>query len=199
MMSKSCRNFTLYFGGIVSESKDPIEILCYKLLQEIGEDPTREGLVDTPKRFARWWRDFSTYKDNKMQTTFTVSNVDQMVIVRGMKVWSLCEHHLLPFWCDITVGHIAEKSVLGLSKYARIAHQHASKLQMQERLVTDIANDIKEYTKSEDVAVIAKGEHLCMAMRGIKTEGEMISSVMSGKFRSNVDTRAEFISLAGVT
>lgn len=176
---------------------DKLETVCRVLLKEIGEDIDRPGLKDTPRRFARWWREFSQYEDNNVETTFAVEHADQMVVVKGMRVWSLCEHHLLPFWCDVSVGYITEENVLGLSKFARIAHKCAHRLQVQERLVVQIAEEIQLATACKDVAVIGKGEHLCMTMRGIKTPSEMISSVTHGRFRSHPETRAEFLRLAG--
>ena len=179
------------------KEEDQLELVCRVLLREIGEDIDRPGLTDTPRRFAKWWREFSEYKDENTGTTFEVEHADQMVVVKNMRVWSLCEHHLLPFWCDVSVGYITESKVLGLSKFARIAHKCAHRLQVQERLVVQIAEEIQEATGSEDVAVIGKGEHLCMTMRGIQTPSEMISSVTYGRFRKQIETRAEFLRLAG--
>ena len=180
-----------------THSKDPLEEVCRLILKEIGEDLDRPGLKDTPRRFAKWWREFSGYEDNNTHTTFDVEHADQMVVVKNMRVWSLCEHHLLPFWCDVSVGYITEEKVLGLSKFARIAHKCAHRLQVQERLVVQIAEEIQSATTCKDVAVIAKGEHLCMTMRGIQTPSEMISSVTYGRFRTQPETRAEFLRLAG--
>ncbi len=166
------------------------------LLEAIGEDIQREGLQETPKRFARFWAEFINYEPGDITTTFEAVTVNQMVVVSGIRVWSLCEHHLLPFWCDIAMGYIALDRVLGLSKFARIAHDHAHKLQVQERLVTEIADTLTGLTQSEDVAVLATGEHLCMTMRGIKTPALMKSSVMRGEFLQNADVRHEFLTLA---
>lgn len=122
-------------------------------------------------------------------------NTDQMVCVSGMRVFSLCEHHLLPMWCDVSIGYIASDSVLGLSKFARIAHQFAHQLQIQERLGTQIADEVSRITGTNDVAVILRGEHLCMSARGIRTPGVMTSSVMRGVFRNEYQTRMEFLRL----
>jgi len=168
--------------------------LCRQLLLAIGEDPDRPGLADTPARWARWWFEFMDYEDENLDTTFESIVADQMVVVKGIRVWSLCEHHLLPFYCDVSIGYVAKESVLGLSKFARIAHHHAHKLQLQERLVHDIAGTVADLTKTKDVAVIAHGEHLCMTMRGIRSPATMISSAMHGAFRSNPALRAEFMS-----
>ncbi|MFE5908490.1 GTP cyclohydrolase I [Streptomyces wedmorensis] len=174
---------------------DPLESIARRLLIEIGEDPDREGLRDTPRRYARWWREFIDYDAGNLDTVFSSVASNQTVMVSGMRVWSLCEHHLLPFNCDLTVAYRAHDSLLGLSKFARIAHKHAHKLQVQERLVADIAAEIEEITKSPDVAVIGRGEHLCMTMRGIKTGAQMTSAVFRGVFRENSFERTELLSL----
>ena len=166
------------------------------LLREIGEDPSREGLKDTPDRFARYCIEFIDYEAGKVETTFESVNVDQMVVVHGIRVWSLCEHHLLPFWCDVSVGYIAKTKVIGLSKIPRICQKNAHKLQLQEKLVSDIATELSEITDTESVAVVARGVHTCMAMRGIKSDGIMVSSVMRGEFKQNHDTRMEFLALS---
>jgi GTP cyclohydrolase I len=110
-------------------------------------------------------------------------------------VASLCEHHLLPFWCDVSIGYIPDEKVLGLSKFARIAHQFAHRLQLQEQLGQQIANEITRITGTMNVAVVLKGEHLCMTARGIRTPGRMTSSVMRGVFRTESETRMEFLRL----
>jgi GTP cyclohydrolase I len=166
-----------------------------ELLVAIGEDPDRNGLKDTPERYAKWWREFMDYDAGKIETSFTLDNNDQIVAVIGMKVWSLCEHHLLPFSATISVGYIPFEKVLGLSKFARIAHKFAHKPQVQERLVHEIADEIVRVTGTNDVAVVADGEHSCMVMRGIKTSGNMRTSVMRGRFREEAETRAELLNL----
>lgn len=170
-----------------------------ELLVAIGEDPEREGLQDTPRRFADWWREFVTYHPGTTDTCFESVTTDQMVVVSGMRVWSLCEHHLLPFWCDVSIGYIARDKVLGLSKFARIAHKYAHRLQLQERLCHQIADEIADIACTEDVAVMASGVHLCMTMRGIRTPGTMTSSIMRGLFREESDARMEFLRLVEVS
>lgn len=166
------------------------------VLDAIGEDGDREGLQDTPRRFADAWCEFIDYDAGNVQTTFASHATDQMVVVSGMRVWSICEHHLLPFWCEIAVGYITGARVLGLSKFARIAHRRAHALQVQERLVEQIADDVSLIAATPDVAVLARGEHLCMVMRGIQTPAIMTSSAMRGAFKENATTRAEFLRLA---
>ena len=166
-----------------------------ELLYAIGEDPNREGLRETPRRFANWWHEFISYDAGKIDTVFESVTTDQMVVVSGMRVWSLCEHHLLPFWCDVSIGYIARDRVLGLSKFGRLTHLAAHRLQIQERLVHQIADAVEQLTGSPDVAVLATGEHLCMSMRGVKTPALMRSSAMRGVFLSKPEARSEFMSL----
>ena len=180
-------------------SKPPVDRvrvadIIRELLQALGEDPDREGLADTPRRVADFWREFLDYSPGKVDTAFTHSTANQMVVVKGMEVWSLCEHHLLPFRAVISIGYIPNGQVLGLSKFGRIAQKHAHALQLQERLVEQIAADIAHYSGSADVAVFAEGEHLCMSMRGIHTPATMQTSVLRGAFLET-ETRAEFMAL----
>ncbi len=171
-----------------------VKSLVRELLVAIGEDPDREGLKETPRRIANFWREFIEYDPGRLDTTFSAVKHNQMVCVTGMRVWSMCEHHMLPFWCDVSIAYIAGEKVLGLSKFARIAHKHAHKLTLQEQLVSDISEEVREILGIDDVAVYAKGEHLCMTMRGIKTPHRMISSVLDGQFH-NTDQRMEFFRL----
>lgn len=177
------------------EGARAIEASVRVILRAIDEDPTREGLLGTPRRVTQFWQEFINYDPGKVDVTFESVQVDQMVVVKGIRVYSLCEHHLLPFWCDISIGYITRKSVLGLSKMARVAHKHAHKLQIQERLVQQIADEIASLAVTEDVAVLAEGVHLCMRMRGIKTDATMVTSAMRGVFREKDKVRAEFLSL----
>lgn len=172
-----------------------LQELGAELLVALGEDPREARLEGTPDRFARMWRDFIERPDDGPMTCFEhVASDDQMVVVSGMRVWSFCEHHLLPFWCDISIGYIPQAKVLGLSKFGRIAHANASRLQIQERLVRDIADDVHTATDCRDVAVLAQGEHLCMTMRGVRTNATMTSSVLDGRFKEG-PMRAEFLAL----
>lgn len=172
---------------------DQLRRIGADLLVALGEDPSREGLSGTPDRFARAWKEFIEHDAGNADTTFEAASVDQMVVVRGMRVYSMCEHHLLPFWCDISVGYITGELVIGLSKFARIAHRAAHKLQLQERLVAEIAHDIQKTAQTQDVAVVAKGVHMCMVMRGVRTEATMVTSVTHGLFRNDPRAREEFM------
>lgn len=172
-----------------------IEELCRELLIAIGENPNRPGLRETPERYARWWEEFIQYEPGTINTTFESTNIDSMVVVQGIRVWSLCEHHLLPFWCDVSIAYIPTTKVLGLSKFGRIAQQFAHQLQIQEQLANQIADQIESVTESPHVAVLIRGEHLCMTMRGIRTPSIMSTSVVRGAFKENSATRSEFFSM----
>lgn len=149
----------------------------------------------TPHRCAKWLCDFKYFESGDTGTAFLYP-ADQMVLVKGIKVWSLCEHHLLPFSCEITMAVITKEKVLGLSKYVRIAQEFAHKLQTQERLAQQIANELQRKAGTDDVAVVvANGMHLCMMMRGVRTAASMTSSVLYGAFREDPKTREEFFSL----
>lgn len=175
--------------------RNRLEGIGRALMDALGYDMDEPSTKDTPKRWAKWWDEFLNYSDERMVTTFSAEQIDQLVVVSGIRVWSLCEHHLLPFYCDIAMGYIVNDRALGLSKLGRIAHYHAHTLQVQERLVTQIADHLAEATGSQSVAVVARGEHLCMTMRGIKTPSVMTSSAMRGLFRTDAAARAEFLRL----
>lgn len=175
---------------------EKLEAIGTQLLIALGENPQDERVRDTPTRWARMWREFMERPLGALTTFDHAAADDQMVMVRGIRVWSMCEHHLLPFWCDITIAYMPQKKVLGLSKFGRIAHYAASSLQLQERLVREIADTVKIAASVDDVAVLAEGEHLCMTMRGIRTPAQMVSSVLDGRFKEP-GMRAEFFALAG--
>ncbi|MEV7471112.1 GTP cyclohydrolase I [Streptomyces kronopolitis] len=179
-------------------TEDPLVGIARQLLEEIGEDPTRDGLRDTPARFARWWREFINYDPGSLGTLFESIGTSQLVVVSGIQVWSLCEHHLLPFNCSVTIAYRPTGQLLGLSKFARVAHQYAHRLQVQERLVDQIALEISNLSGTPDVAVIAKGEHLCMSMRGIKAPAQMTSTAYRGDFSTDQGLRGELFDLLRV-
>jgi GTP cyclohydrolase I len=182
----------------VKESIDRTAVaeLVRLLLIELGQDYTREGLRDTPRRVADAWAEFLDYEPGTLDTSFEALSVDQLVVVRAMPLVSMCEHHLMPFRCEVSIGYLTGERVLGLSKLGRIAKLHAHKLQLQERLVRDIASDVAERAATDSVAVIARGEHSCMSSRGVRLPHEMISSEMRGAFRKDAALRAEFLGLA---
>lgn len=165
-------------------------------LLAVGEDPDRPGLKDTPRRFAEHWREFFEFDAGRIDTAFPEKHADEMVIVSGIPVHSFCEHHLLPFSASISIGYIAADEVLGLSKFARIALKYAHRLQLQERLVRQIAEHVSRATNSPDVIVVARGSHSCMKCRGVKSDGEMVCSKLLGRFKHDAAMRAEFLTLS---
>lgn len=165
---------------------DRIADLYRELLKLLGDDPDREGLRDTPARVAAWWAEFLGADATFSPTTFTEPGAaGQLVVVHGVEVWSLCEHHLLPFQVSYSIGYVARDVVLGLSKFVRIARRSAGRLQVQERLTRAIADEVSELTGSPDVAVYGLGEHLCMSMRGVRSgAARTASEAMRGRFAS---------------
>jgi GTP cyclohydrolase I len=169
------------------------------LLVALGENPDRPGLKETPDRVARAYSEFFQYEEERLSRMFEDFSNSGFVMVRGIEVWSLCEHHLLPFRVEVSIAYIPVSNyrmneVLGLSKFARIAELNAHRLQLQERLISGIADDIQSITRSKDVAVWGRGEHLCMISRGIKSHGsEMICRDYRGKFETDPLFRSELI------
>ncbi|MFJ8043810.1 GTP cyclohydrolase I [Kitasatospora sp. NPDC096147] len=146
-----------------------VQQLYRELLIALGENPDREGLADTPRRAAAWWTEFLNHDPGTLDTTFANDNShDGLVVLRGIDAWSLCEHHLLPFRLTVTIAYIPGTRVLGLSKLVRQLHAHTHALQVQERITTDLAHALAKAAGTDDVAVLAEGEHLCMSMRGVK-------------------------------
>ena len=178
---------------------NPNEEAVKTLLKMIGEDPDREGLLETPKRFVKALGELTEgYKKDPhaiLNKTFNVA-CDEMVIVKGIEYWSLCEHHVLPFHGTATVAYIPDGSVVGLSKIPRVVEAYARRLQVQERLTNQIASVIDEVLKPKGVAVLLEGAHLCCAMRGAKKAVTMKTSALRGVFLEQQEVRAEFLSLA---
>ncbi len=149
-----------------------LELLYRELLHALGEDPDRDGLRDTPRRAAAAWAEFLHEDHAQRDTTFPLDSAgDGYVLARGISLWSICEHHLLPFHLTLSVAYLPSTTVLGLSKLVRIAQHHARRLQLQERICDGIAAEVAEVAGTSDVGVWAVGEHLCMRMRGVRTEG----------------------------
>lgn len=170
------------------------------ILQQIGENPTREGLIDTPARAAKSMayltNGYQQSIDEIVNDAIFEADSDQMVIVKNIELYSLCEHHLLPFIGKCQVAYLPNKKVIGLSKIGRIVDVFARRLQIQERLTHEIANCIQEITDARGVAVIIESKHLCMMMRGVeKQSSSMTTSTMLGEFRNNPSSRAEFLNL----
>jgi len=177
-----------------------MEKLYKQIISDIGEDVNRQGLVDTPKRAAKAMSFLTSgyqqsIKDIVNDAVFD-SDADDMVIVKNIELYSMCEHHLLPFIGKCHVAYLPNGKVLGLSKVARIVDMFARRLQIQEQLTTQIADSILEVTGAKGVAVVMEAKHLCMMMRGVeKQNSQMTTSSMLGQFRTNSETRAEFLSL----
>ncbi|NTU49403.1 MAG: GTP cyclohydrolase I FolE [Desulfobulbaceae bacterium] len=172
----------------------------YKLLKSLGEDPGREGLKDTPKRAARAYQfltaGYAKDIDKVINGAVFASNDDEMILVKDIEMYSLCEHHILPFFGKCHVGYIARGKVIGLSKIARIVDVFARRLQIQENLTKQIADTIMEHTNARGVGVVIEAQHLCMMMRGVEKQNSVMkTSCMLGTFRSNSSTRSEFLSL----
>ena len=171
------------------------------ILTKIGEDPTRDGLANTPQRVDRAFRFLTSgYRMNAddllNKALFDVA-YDEMVIVRDIELFSLCEHHLLPFFGKCHVGYIPNGRVIGLSKIPRLVDMYARRLQVQERLTTQIADTINEKIHPRGVAVVIEAQHLCMIMRGVEKQNSVaVTSAMLGAFKDNQNTRSEFLDLA---
>lgn len=177
-----------------------IEELIRELLIEIGEDPDREGLKRTPGRVARMWAELSSgYRENPTDVingAIFESEANNMIIARDIEVYSMCEHHLLPFYGVCHIGYIAATEVLGVSKIARIVNHFARRLQIQERLTAQIAREIQDSVHAEGVGVVMECRHLCMMMRGVqKQRSIMTTSSVLGSFHSDQATRLEFLNL----
>ncbi|MBA3535670.1 MAG: GTP cyclohydrolase I FolE [Tatlockia sp.] len=174
--------------------------LYKKILEEIGEDVNREGLRDTPERAAKALRYLTKgYHENLeeiINNALFYSDMSEMVIVKDIEMYSMCEHHLLPFFGHCHVGYIPDGKVIGLSKIARIIDYFARRLQIQERLTSEIADCIQSITGARGVAVIVEARHLCMMMRGVeKQHSAMTTSVMLGEMRELLSSRNEFLML----
>lgn len=174
--------------------------LFKNIIKEIGEDPNREGLKDTPKRAAKAMqfltRGYHQNIDEVINGALFASNNSEMVLVKNIELYSLCEHHLLPFIGKCHIAYIPDGKILGLSKFARIVDMHARRLQVQENLTNEIANTLQTITGAKGVGVVIEAQHLCMMMRGVeKQHSIMTTSVMLGGMRDDARTRSEFLSL----
>jgi GTP cyclohydrolase IA len=180
--------------------QETIADLVRRVIKLVGEDPGREGLRKTPERFEKAFKFLTSgYHQNAESilngATFSVC-YDEMVVVKDIEFFSLCEHHLLPFFGKCHVAYLPNKRVIGLSKVARLVNMFARRLQIQERLTSQVAKAIEEKISPEGVGVIVEARHLCMQMRGVeKQHGQAVTSAMLGSFRHNKQTRDEFLSL----
>ncbi|MNF51820.1 GTP cyclohydrolase 1 [compost metagenome] len=173
-----------------------------EILIGVGENPEREGLLDTPKRAAKAMQylchGYQKSLEEVVNGALFASDNDEMIIVKDVELYSLCEHHLLPFIGKAHVAYIPTGKVLGLSKVARIVDMYARRLQIQESLTRQIAEAIQEVTRAAGVAVVIEAQHMCMMMRGVEKQNSVMNtSVMLGTFRESGSTRQEFLQLIG--
>ena len=183
---------------------DILEQITRKLLKEIGENPDREGLVRTPSRVAKSWEFFSKGYNQNLEDIINDAIFEEdakdMVIVRDVEFFSLCEHHLLPFFGKAHVGYIPNGKVIGLSKIPRIIDMFSRRLQVQERLTHQVAEALQDELNPIGVAVVMEGRHMCMQMRGVEKQNSFAStSAMLGQFRKSSETRSEFLSIINRT
>src|SRR4051812_11921585 len=179
-----------------------IEPLIRQLLVELGEDPAREGLVDTPKRVAKALAFLTAGSranlDEVINKALFTQDTSSMVIVKDIEVYSMCEHHMLPFFGRCHIGYIPNGKVFGVSKLARIVDMFARRLQLQERLTEQISQVVMDEIDARGVGVMIEARHLCMMMRGVeKQNSTMVTSAVLGVFRDNLATREEFLTLVG--
>ncbi|TDO16569.1 MULTISPECIES: GTP cyclohydrolase I FolE [Halomonas] len=171
-----------------------------RIIHELGEDPDREGLRDTPKRAAKAMqflnRGYAQSLEEIVNGAVFESETDEMVLVKDIELYSMCEHHLLPFIGKCHIAYLPSGKVMGLSKFARIVDMYARRMQIQENLTRQIAEAVQRVTEAHGVAVVIEARHLCMMMRGVeKQNSSMTSSVMLGAFRVKQSTRQEFLTL----
>ncbi|MFP3853382.1 MAG: GTP cyclohydrolase I FolE [Anaerolineales bacterium] len=179
---------------------EAIQTSVHEILEAVGEDPQRDGLLGTPKRVARMYDELLAGYDQDLETVINGAlfdvDYDEMVLVRDIEFSSLCEHHMLPFIGKAHVAYLPKDKVIGLSKMPRIVDMFARRLQVQERMTRQIAQVIEQVLDPHGVAVAVEGLHMCSMMRGVKkANARMITSTMLGSFRENPKTRAEFMSL----
>jgi GTP cyclohydrolase I len=182
--------------------KPRIEELTRELLLGIGEDPDREGLQRTPKRVAQAWSFLTSgYRvdvDKLINDAIFTQSTNSMVIVKNIEVYSLCEHHLLPFYGRCHIGYLPNGKVFGVSKLARLVDMYARRLQLQERLTEQVSQSIMDLIGAKGVGVMMEARHLCMMMRGVEKQNSvMVTSSVLGTFRESQTTREEFLSLIG--
>ena len=184
----------------VAEATDPMAKHVHGMLELLGENPQREGLVKTPDRAAKalryLTRGYTANLNKIVNGALFEAEVDEMVIVRDIEFFSLCEHHMLPFNGRVHVAYLPNKKIIGLSKIPRIIDMFSQRLQVQERMTHQIAQTLQEVLEARGVAVIAEGKHFCMMMRGVEKQcSSTTTSAMLGEFRNSKSTRDEFLSL----
>jgi len=181
-------------------NKKNIEKLIKELLTELGENPNREGLKKTPLRVAQMLTEltqgYTTTRKETINDAIFEEKVHNMIILKDIEMYSLCEHHLLPFFGKCHIGYIPKEHIIGVSKIARIVDRFAKRLQVQERLTQEIAHELHEALEPYGVGVIIEAQHLCMMMRGVEKQNSlMVTSAVLGSFREDLKSREEFLSM----
>jgi GTP cyclohydrolase IA len=174
--------------------------LLREILRRIGDDPDREGLQLTPDRIVRSWKEiyggYAQRAEDVLVTQFQAEQYDEMVLLRDFEFFSTCEHHMLPFYGKAHIAYLPNEKIVGLSKLARLTDMYARRLQIQERLTFQIANDLQRVLKPKGVAVMIEAKHQCVCSRGVrKQEGKMVTSCLLGAFKENLASRNEFLAL----
>ena len=161
-----------------------------RLLERIGEDPKREGLLDTPKRVVKAWKELMTPPEFN-PTVFSANGYDQMIIEKNITFYTFCEHHMLPFFGEAFVGYIPDDKIIGISKLPRCVEHFSKMLNTQEYFTNNIGNYLKDKLNPRGIAVVVKGRHMCQEMRGVKKRGEMVTSYVDGFFKDDHKARQE--------
>ncbi len=180
--------------------QDSIQDTIVRQLEYIGEDPNREGLKETPNRIIRAWRNeiFSGYREDPQElfTTFDTDGYDQIILLKNIEIFSMCEHHMLPFFGIAHVAYIPNERIVGISKLARLVDIYARRLQIQERIGEQVTNDLMTYLRPKGAACVIEAVHMCMRMRGVsKQRSSMVTSSLKGAFFDKPEVRQEFLSL----
>ncbi|HEY0826803.1 MAG TPA: GTP cyclohydrolase I FolE [Bacilli bacterium] len=188
-----------YTNNNVVQNRARVEEHIKEILRLIGEDPEREGLLDTPARVTRMYEEiFAGYSVNPrdmLGVTFDEQH-EELVIVKDITYYSQCEHHMAPFFGQVHIGYLPSGKIAGLSKFARLVDAITRKLQVQERVTSEIADILDEVLQPNGIMVVVEGKHLCMCARGVKKEGsETVTSAVRGHFRTDAALRSEFLSL----
>lgn len=181
----------------IEMNEDRLKAAAKALLESIGDDPNREGLKDTPDRFAAACKKLYSGYDKKPEDILTVfddEKYDEMIVVKNIEFYSMCEHHMIPFFGKAHIGYIPNGKIIGLSKIPRMVEIFSRRLQNQERLTSQIANSLNDLLKPKGVGVILEAKHLCMMARGVEKQNSVVTtSAVTGIFKSNMNTRSEFL------
>ncbi|KAM3500856.1 hypothetical protein MY10362_006038 [Beauveria mimosiformis] len=205
-LSRPAKGTRARLEGTAQQDADRLEKMraaVRTILECVGEDPDREGLLDTPSRYAKamlfFTKGYQVNVDDLVNSALFNEGHNEMIVVKDIEIHSLCEHHLVPFTGKMHIGYIPRNTVIGLSKLPRIAQMYARRLQVQERLTKEVANAVMDILKPQGVAVVMESSHLCMVMRGVEqTATSTITSCVLGCFERKSKTRNEFLSLVGI-